>query len=208
MSFRKNLMCAGAGLLLTACGGGGGGDGLGGSSYDNEIVVRVVFEDGAAFRSVAAVNGDYSELRVIFDANDNDEIDDGDVAFYYINEYDGSTYDRYVELQQYDAGNFDPILNSGIRATFNGDTFEWVLDRDVLENLFGDDLLEVTEATWVSVEANKDGASVVGATDYIPDTDDFIELDLSGRYEDDEGDMMPENGTPAVDLLSVRVLFY
>lgn len=198
MSFRKNLMCVGAGLLLTACGGGGGGDGLGGSSYDNEIVVRVVFEDGAAFRSVAAVNGDYSELRVIFDANDSDEIDDGDVAFYYINEYDGSTYDRYVELQQYDAGNFDPILNSGIRATFNEDTFEWVLDRAVLENLFGDELLEVTEATWVGVEAHKDGAS-----DYIPDTDDFIELDLSGRYEDDVDEM-----TPAVDLRSVRVLFF
>src|SRR3990167_4378991 len=102
MSFRKNLMCVGAGLLLTACGGGGGGGGLGGSSYDNEIGFRVEFEDGAAFDYVAAVNGDYSELRVIFDANDNDEIDDGDVAFYYIKEYDGSTYDRYVELQQYD----------------------------------------------------------------------------------------------------------
>jgi hypothetical protein len=208
MSFRKSLIGVGAGLLLSACGGGGGdGDGLGSSSYDNEIVVRVVFEDGAAFRNVATTLGDYSDLFVTFDVDDDDDISEGDLRLVYSKERLASTFAEFIDLQVYIGDEFEQIPDS-VEGSFNGNTLEWVIDTVVLED-FMDASSVITEDTWISVEARKDGAAFVESEDFIPVANAFAALNSSGYVYDVAGDFNPlTGGSSAVDLRSVRVLFY
>lgn len=206
MKVRKSLLCAGAGLMLTAC-GGGGGDGLGASSYDNEIVVRVEFEDGAAFRNVAAVNGDKSELFVTFDVDDSNTINDGDLRLVYFKERDGSEFDEDIEFLIYTGGSFVdvPVL---VTATFPSNVVEWVIDREALDEFMIYTPDRVSESTFLQVEARKVGSDFDSTEDSIPDLAPFAEL-ISGVILDDAGDFDPSSGgSSAVDLRSVRVLFY
>lgn len=210
MRLIRNLMLVGAGLVLTACGSGGGdGDSLGGSSYEDEIVVRVVLEDGSAFRNVAVVNNDYSLLMVTFDVDDSGTINEDDLRLTYGKIYSSVTgYDEYYELLRRDGIGFLPITDI-TQANFVGDTMEWVIDTPALEDEM-DMLSVITDETGLRVEAIKDGASFLESEDLIPDSGTFTLIDaISGRVDDDADDFDPSSGgTSAVDLRSVRVFFF
>lgn len=206
MSFRKQLICVGAGLALTAC-GGGGGDGLSGSSYNNDIVVRVVFEDLAAFRNVAAETGDLSDVRITFDIDVSNTINAGDISFYYKLQYSEGGYQEAVQLQQYEVGRYVTLSNDVMTVTFTGNTLEWVLDRADLAVLLGESDHGLTASIGVNVVASK-SVSLTDSSDFIPDLATVEVTDPNGRIVDDTDDWMPSDGPSAVDLSSVRVLFF
>lgn len=208
MSFRKNLMCVGAGLVLTACGGGGGSDdGLGGVSYDNEIVVRVEFIDGAAFKTVAQENGDYSQVTVTFDVDESDDISQGDLRLRYRRQYSGSAYTQYFEFQLHDGSSF--VQETGIaQASFDGNTMEWVIDTVALEDLMEMSTVLTEENTLLRVDARKYEDDVL-TEDFIPNSvSAFSLLNTSGYVTDAEDDINPLNGHAGADMRTVRVLFF
>jgi len=209
MSVIKSLLCSGAGLLLTACGGGGGSDGIGGSSYDNQIVVRVEFDDGPEFRDVAAENGDYSQVTVTFDVDETEDASEGDFRLRYRRQYSGSAYTQYFEFQHHDGNGF--VQETGIvQATFVGNTMEWVIDTAALEDLLAMSTVLTEEDTWLRVDARKYEADVL-TEDFIPNSASasvFSLLNSSGYVTDAEGDFSPLSGHAGVDLRSVGVLFY
>lgn len=207
MRLIRKLMFVGAGLVLTAC-GGGGGDGLSGSSYDNEIVVRVVFENLTDFRNVAAVDGDYSDVRVTFDMDQSITVNYGDISFYYNREYTGTEYDEFVEVQQHDGVRFVEIPDVDETYSLQGKTLEWVADRTDLNAALEDAEYPLNAERLVYVIAEKDGSALTGASDYIPGFLDFEDADDSGRIPDAQNDWTPSGGTSAVDLRSVQVLFF